>query len=74
MLDKFIIQLTWCNCANYRPEKIQQDNLYITDRHRVCQAVYSRERGWYNITDGHYICPDMLKHFWWTNIEQAVRF
>lgn len=73
MKDKFTIGLVWHNCETYPPKEYWNNNLYISDGEYVSRAEYSRENGWYDKTGGVYIYPDLVKEYWWADIEQTVR-
>ena len=73
MKDKFTMGLVWHNCATHPPKEYWNDDLYISDGESVCRAEYSKERGWYNKTFGHWIYPNITREYWWADLEQTVR-
>lgn len=73
MKNKFTMNLVWHSCDLYPPSEYKNDSLYVSDGRRVVHASYSKEAGWYNKTDEHYFCPELINNLWWADLEQTIK-
>lgn len=72
MENTISMNLVWHNCRTCPPKEYANDNLYISDGKHVCQAAYSKEKGWYNKTHKFYVFPELVREFWWADLERNV--